>query len=195
MQIKDVQHEEVWEIPKVALREAIINAIIHTDYSLRGAPIRVAIYDDRIEIENNAILSWGLSVEDLQSGVSKLKNPVIARVFHELGLIEQWGSGIKRMMQVCAEAGLAPPVFQEIGMRFRVTFYKEQVKPLQLDKVEEEIISFIREKGALSPKEIIDLMDIKRRTLIVRLANLVDKGVLIELATSGTDPNKKYGIR
>ena len=77
------------------LREVIINALVHSDYSQRGSPIRIAFYDDRIEIESPGILLPGMTIEDMKRGISMIRNPVIARVFRELGLIEQWGSGVK----------------------------------------------------------------------------------------------------
>ena len=92
------------------IREAIINAVAHADYSQRGAPIRLAIFDNRIEVENPGLLPFGLTLDDLPQGISKLRNRTIGRVFHELGLVEQWGSGVQRMIATCREAGLAPPV-------------------------------------------------------------------------------------
>jgi predicted HTH transcriptional regulator len=120
-EIGGVRRKERWNLPPVAVREAIINAVAHTDYAQRGAPIRVSIFDDRLEIENPGLLPLGLTVEDLPRGVSKLRNRVIGRVFHALGLIEQWGSGIQRMSAACRDAGLAAPVFEELATRFRVT--------------------------------------------------------------------------
>lgn len=76
-----------WTYPPEAIREAVINAVVHTDYSQRGAPIRLAIFDDRIEIENPGLLPFGLTIEEIRLGVSRLRNRVIGRVFHELGLI------------------------------------------------------------------------------------------------------------
>ncbi len=93
-------------IPLVAVREAITNSLVHTDYSQRGAPIRIAVFDDRLEIENPGMLVGGLTVEDVRSGVSKLRNRVIGRVFKELNLIEQWGSGFQRMADSCLEAAI-----------------------------------------------------------------------------------------
>ncbi len=81
------------------LREAVINALVHTDYSQHGAPIRIAFFDDRIEIENPGILLPGMTIEDMKDGVSKIRNPVIARIFRELDLIEQWGSGVRRIFK------------------------------------------------------------------------------------------------
>src|SRR5262249_47488159 len=95
--IKGIRREERWSVPLAAIREAVMNAVVHADYAQLGAPIRIAIFDDRIEIENPGLLPFGLTVEDIRQGVSKLRNRVIGRVFHELHLIEQWGSGIQRM--------------------------------------------------------------------------------------------------
>jgi len=97
-EIGRVRRRERWSLPPAAVREAIINAVAHTDYSQRGAPIRLSIFDDRLEIENPGLLPFGLTLDDLPRGVSKLRNRVIGRVFHTLGLIEQWGSGIQRML-------------------------------------------------------------------------------------------------
>ncbi|MDE2050869.1 MAG: hypothetical protein KGJ72_07610 [Gammaproteobacteria bacterium] len=68
-------------------------------------PIPVPFFDDRLEIENPGLLPFGLTVQDMRDGVSRLHNRVIARVFRELGYIEQWGSGIRRMSAACREAG------------------------------------------------------------------------------------------
>ena len=98
-----------------------INSLVHADYSQRGAPTRVAFFDDRIEIENPGILLPGMTVEDMRQGVSKIRNHVIARVFRELNLIEQWGSGIPRILREAEKLGLPDLQMEEIGMRVRVT--------------------------------------------------------------------------
>jgi predicted HTH transcriptional regulator len=96
-EIGAVRRVERWSVPPAAVREAVINAVVHADYAQRGAPIRVAMFDDRLEVESPGLLPFGLTIEDLPQGVSKLRNRVIGRVFHALGLIEQWGSGIQRI--------------------------------------------------------------------------------------------------
>ena len=95
--------------------------MVHADYSLRGAPIRVSVFDDRVEVASPGLLPVGLTVDDLREGTSKVRNRVIARVFQELGLVEQWGSGVPRMMTACRDAGLAEPELDEIATQFRVT--------------------------------------------------------------------------
>jgi len=118
----DIRRRDVWSIPLGPLREAVINALVHADYSQRGGPIRVAFFDDRIEIENPGILPPGITVEDMKQGVSKIRNPVIARVFRELKLIEQWGSGVPRIFRETAESGFPEPSIVELGLRVRFVF-------------------------------------------------------------------------
>ncbi|WP_448574008.1 ATP-binding protein [Trichothermofontia sp.] len=122
-----LQRRDVWSIPLGILREAVINALVHADYSQRGAPIRIAFFDDRIEIENPGILLPGLTIADMKQGISKIRNPVIARVFRELNLIEQWGSGVRRMFNEAAALGLPEPEILEIGMRLRLIVYLADV--------------------------------------------------------------------
>lgn len=117
--LSEIRRKDVWSIPLSILREVIINALVHADYSQRGAPVRVVFLDDRIEIENPGILLPGLTVEDMKQGTSRIRNNVIARVFRELGLIEQWGTGVRRIFQEAKEQGLAEPQIVEIGMRVR----------------------------------------------------------------------------
>lgn len=121
--LSQLRRRDVWSIPLTILREAVINAVVHTDYSQKGAPIRIAFFDDRIEIENPGILLPGLTVDDIRQGVSRLRNRIIARTFKELGLIEQWGSGIRRMFTEAENLGLPNPQIAEIGMRYRFTVF------------------------------------------------------------------------
>lgn len=108
-------------IPLASLKEALTNALVHANYSHRGAPIRVAFFGDRIEIENPGVLIPGLSIEDLPRAISRLHNRVISRVFRQLGLIEQWGSGVPVILKEAESSHLPPPLFEEVGLRFRVT--------------------------------------------------------------------------
>ena len=117
-----MQRQDAWSIPLTLLREAIVNALVHGDYSQRGTPMRVAFFDDRIDIESPGLLLPGMTVEDMKTGISRIRNPVIARVFRELRLIEQWGSGVKRIFAEAAERGLPEPQIMETatGVRLRV---------------------------------------------------------------------------
>jgi predicted HTH transcriptional regulator len=72
-----LRRSERWSVPPAAVREAVINAVVHADYAQRGASIRLAIFDDRLEIENPGLLPFGLTLDDLPRGISKLRNRVI----------------------------------------------------------------------------------------------------------------------
>ena len=118
-----MQREDVWSIPLTMLREAIVNALVHTDYAQRGSPIRVAFFDDRIDIESPGFLLPGMTVQDMQNGVSRIRNPVIARVFRELHLTEQWGSGVKRIFAEASAQGLPEPRVTEIATGVRLSVF------------------------------------------------------------------------
>ena len=114
------------DYPIEALREAIVNAVIHRDYSRRGESIRVFYYADRIEIHSPGLLLPGITVEQMQRGdvSSKLRNPVLAGLLRDIpGYMEKIGSGIRLMLNETKEMGLPPPVFKEQS-EFVVTFRK-----------------------------------------------------------------------
>lgn len=116
---------DVWEYPLEALREAIVNALVHRDYDIRS-PVYIKIYDDRLVITNPGGLIEPLTIEDLEKEhPSVLRNPNIANIFYLAGYIEKWGIGTLKMIDECKKQGLPPPKFSvEKGM-FSVEFKKE----------------------------------------------------------------------
>ncbi len=106
--IKETTREDSYEIPLDALREAITNAIIHRDYSMRGTSLMVEVYDDRIEITNPGGLPRGLQEKDL-GRISVRRNEIIADLFYRMGKGERAGTGIKRMNESMMAAGLQLP--------------------------------------------------------------------------------------
>lgn len=187
-----VRRQERWTIPPVALREAVINAVVHADYAQRGAPIRLAIFDDRIEIENPGLLPFGLTVDDLRRGISKLRNRVIGRVFHELGLIEQWGSGIQRMTAACRDAGMAAPELEELGTRFRVTLFTAPVVAARLDPTDQAILDALGVSEGRSTQQIAVAISRTPRATRTRLRSLVGRGLVHEIGSSAHDPKRRY---
>ncbi|MBP7964751.1 MAG: putative DNA binding domain-containing protein [Caldilineaceae bacterium] len=195
-EFEELRRRDVWNVPLDAIREALINAIVHADYAQTGAPIRVAIFDDRIEIENPGLLTGGLTIGDVRAGVSKLRNRVIGRVFKELNLIEQWGSGFQRMAASCLEMGLPEPVMEEITFRFRVTFSLNRVSDRpQSDDTERRILDLIRASvadGGASPRYLSQTVGISSRAMRRRLAGLVKAGQIFPVGKSAYDPDKRY---
>jgi len=192
IEIKGMQHTETWSMPLTAIREAIVNAVVHADYSQRGSPIRLAIFDNRIEIENPGLLLFGLTIDEIKRGVSKLRNRVIGQVFYRLGLIERWGSGIKRIIDSCLEAGFDEPLFEEIGTHFRVTIFTQTVQKSQLNETDQAIIDVLKKANGLSTKEIAAVINKSQRLTRTRLITLIEKGLVIEIGKGINDPKRKY---
>jgi predicted HTH transcriptional regulator len=190
--IQGARHAETWEYPLVALREAVINALVHADYAQRGSPLRLAIFSDRLEVDNPGGLPLGLTLEDIRRGISKLRNRVIGRVFHELGLIEQWGSGIQRMTRACREAGLPDPVFEEIGTGFRVSFWRQATTRQTADPVDQAILDFLGRRPGASTSQIAAHVRRTPRTTRDRLNRLVDLGLVAVIGSGPRDPRRRY---
>lgn len=118
-----MQRQDEPLFPLAALREALVNALCHRDYSIHGGAVSVAIYDDRLEIESAGLLPFGLTVLDLKrKHPSKPRNPLLANLFYLRGLIERWGSGTQRLVELCVKAGHPEPQFEEAAGSVTVTF-------------------------------------------------------------------------
>lgn len=189
-----VRRMERWSLPPAAVREAVINAVVHADYAQQGAPIRLALFEDRLEVENPGLLPFGLTVADLPLGVSKLRNRVIGRVFHELGLVERWGSGVQRMISACRDAGLEPPTFEEIGLRFRVTFRVERTGEPMLDSTDRSILEVLDAPEGRATREVAEEIGLSTRATRTRLAALVDLGLVRGIGTGPQDPRRRYHL-
>jgi len=147
-----------WSIPLVILREVIINALVHTDYSQRGAPIRVSFFDDRIEIENPGILVPGMTIEDMKEGLSKVRNQVISRIFRELKLVELWGSGVQRIFSEAKKLGLPEPIVSEIGMRVRVIIPFEKTFSVEDAQTAKQVTMGVTMEVTMEVKKLLQIM-------------------------------------
>ena len=129
---------------------------------------------------------------DIRRGVSRLRNRVMGRVFHELGLIEQWGSGIQRMTAACVEAGLGEPLLEELGGRFRVTLFREGRGQPLLDPVDRAILQALEDHDGLSTSVLARIIGRSPRATRTRLATLVERGVIVEVGGGPNDPKRRY---
>jgi len=187
-----VRRTDRWSLPPAAVREAIVNAVVHADYAQRGAPLRLAIFDDRLEVENPGLLPFGLTIEDLPRGISKLRNRVIGRVFHELGLVEMWGSGAQRMIAACQDSGLPAPRWEEVGTRLRVTLYTEPLAPPVQNDPDIAILEFLEDGGGHGTTEIAGVIGLTPRATRTRLRKLVERGSVREIGKGPRDPKRSY---
>lgn len=120
--------QDVYEIPPSAIRELIVNAIVHRSY-LDHNYIQVAIYDDRLEILSPGKLPKGQTLEKMQEGHSKIRNEALAKAFSYMKIIEHWGSGILRVIQEVEDAGLKKPAFSDGEIDVIVTIYRDDNSP------------------------------------------------------------------
>jgi ATP-dependent DNA helicase RecG len=175
------EREQIWEYPLEALREAVINAVCHRDYTA-PSNTEVRIYDDRLIVWSPGGLPFGITMEDLyKSHSSVLRNKGIGEVFYDIGWIEQWGSGIDKMQRACKKAGLPEPYFEEY-QGFRVIFRKdiyteEYLHNLGLNERQIKAVIYVKEKGRITNKEYQDLNAVKRRLASYELDDLIQKGI------------------
>ncbi len=180
-----LQRREIWEYPLEALREAVINAIIHRDYLSTGH-VQIRLYDDRLEVWNPGTLPPELSPDALRGPHGSFpRNPALARVFYFSGLIEQWGSGTLKILRLCKEQGLMEPLFEEHRACFRITFLKDPYTPerllaMGLNERQIEAVLYAKRHGSISNKQYQELTKVSKRTASDELAYIVQKGVLIK---------------
>jgi len=117
---------------------------------------------------------------------------VIGRVFHEVGLVEQWGSVAQRMIAACKDSGLASPVWEEIGSRLRVTIHSEQVGRVTADSTDKAIIKPLDEGDGLGTSEIAESIGLSPRATRTRLTKLVARGLVRGIGTGPKDPKRRY---
>ena len=172
---------EKGEYPLAALREMLLNALVHRNYM--GAPIQIRVYDDKISIWNEGSLPAGLTLAALKrSHSSRPRNPIIADVSFKGGYIDAWGRGTIKILDTCKEAELPEPEMQEQDGGFSITLFKnnltqEQLTKLGLNDRQLKAVSFVKEKGKITNKDYQSLNDCSRNTASNDLADLVQKGL------------------
>ena len=124
--IVGIYRQDIYEIPPDAIRELIINAMVHRSYLDHGT-IQVAIYDNRLEITSPGKLPMGQTMERMKEGYSKIRNEALAHAFAYMNLIEHWGSGIPRIIDKVKAAGLREPEFIGGEVDLRINIYRGQV--------------------------------------------------------------------
>ena len=148
------RREEQYELPYLAIREAIANAVAHRDYRI-SSHIDVAIFDDRIEVWSPGGLPLGIRMEDLfKKHISVLRNSTIAEVLFLSGYIERWGTGIDKMNKLMQEQQLPTPEYKEISGNFVVIFKRKKIQVGE--QVGEQVLSVLKFCNLpMSKKEIL----------------------------------------
>ncbi|MDD3281799.1 MAG: ATP-binding protein [Bacteroidales bacterium] len=188
-----IKRIEINEYPLPALREIILNALVHRNYM--GAPTQIRVYDHKIVFWNEGALPQGLSIEDLKGfHNSQPRNLLIADVCFKGGYIDAWGRGIVKIMMACKEAQLPEPEIQEFQNGILITlfkniFSKETLYALGLNDRQMNAVLFVKERGKITNKEYQSMYGVARRTATRDLKELVDKGVLKSSEIKGAGSN------
>jgi ATP-dependent DNA helicase RecG len=190
--IGKIFRKDVPQYPPFAIREALINAIVHTDYSMKGCHIQVAIFSDRIEITNPGGLPFGQTLKKALSGYSRLRNRVIGRVFRGLKLIEQWGSGLQRIVEICKKMGLQNPLFEEENNQFRITLFSLKKTKISMNTWERKLINYLQVNESIKTQEAAKLWKISDRATRTRLKKMIENGVIMRISTSEKDPHAVF---
>lgn len=148
--------------PPLALREALANALCHRDYSIGGGSVAVAIYDDRLEVTSSGTLHFGLTPEALLQPHESLPwNPLVARVMYRRGVIEQWGRGTLKIVELMQQAGLDPPTIEDargcVTVRFVPTRYvpPQRVAHDLTDRQRELLVLLEASRAGLALREMV----------------------------------------
>ncbi len=175
--------------PLAAIREMLLNALVHRNYM--GAPIQIRVYDDKISVWNEGTLPAGLTPAALKrSHSSRPRNPIIADVSFKGGYIDAWGRGTIKILETCKEAQLPEPEMLELDGGFSISLFKnnlteEQLTKLGLNERQVKAVLFVKEKGKIANKDYLLLNNCSRNTATNDLADLVQKGLFVASEVKG----------
>ena len=191
--VKGLEREETFEYPQFAVREALVNAICHRDYRLRGRRIEVRMFSDRLEVISPGGLPGFITVENIKEEHFSRNPRLVGGLFH-WGYIEELGLGIDRMIEVMEQAGHSPPKFDARPYSFALALHNERAQPAlpewsrDTNPRQARALQYIRETGSITNREYRSLIQaVSSETLRLDLVDLVDKGILTRVgAKKGT---------
>ncbi|MDP2362206.1 MAG: ATP-binding protein [Ignavibacteria bacterium] len=192
-----MQRIEKGEYPVAAIREMLLNALVHKSYT--GASIQIRIYDDKINIWNEGTLPPELTLDSLTKQHPSIpRNPIIADVCYKGGFIDTWGRGTLKIINSCKEAELPAPEIKEEFGGFSVTIFKdvlteEQLKKRGLNERQIKAVLYVTENGSIKNKDYQTINKISERTATRDLAQLVELEILEQIGITGQ--GTKYILR
>lgn len=192
--IEKLSRIDVRDYPVIAVREALLNLLVHRDYSFSASAL-ISIYDDRIEFVSIGGLMPGIDLEDIMAGISVCRNQNLANVFYRLHLIEAYGTGLTKIMEAYEETS-EKPVISTTKNSFKITLpnvnakYETKAVPepienslsapvLKIDNNEQRVLSYVREHGAITRPEAEKLLDTSASTASRLIKKMVKAGLLL----------------
>ena len=202
--IEKLSRIDVRDYPVIAVREALLNLLVHRDYSFSSSAL-ISIYDDRIEFVSIGGLMPGIDLEDVLVGLSVCRNQNLANVFYRLHLIEAYGTGLTKIMEAY-EGTLEKPIISTTKNSFKITLpnvnakYETRAVPAPVDNIpsapigdsdskEQQVLFYVREHGAITRPEVEELLSISASTASRLIKKMVKSGLLLQ---DGKARNSKY---
>lgn len=185
--LEGVRRLEKTVIPEFALREVLVNAIVHRDYSITGSSIKINIFDNRLEVISPGVLFGNLDISDLGKGVSESRNRRMVRIFRKLGFMEELGTGISRIFKLYQENNLKSPEFVERG-QFFVTILPQIEQPSDLSFNIHELVKTYRETTV---QELAKKLNVHKNTVLKYLSLLINEKKINRI---GKGKNTKYTV-
>jgi len=191
--VKGLERQEISEYPPFAVREALVNAVCHRDYRLKGRRIEIRMYTDRMEVVSPGGLPGFITVDNIVEEHFS-RNPRLVAGLFQWGYIEELGLGIDRMIEDMVQAGHPPPRFKAAPYSFTVTLFNARERKATpkwetvMNERQARAVTFIRENGRITNREYQQICpDVSPETLRLDLSDLVDRGVLLKIgAKKGT---------
>lgn len=170
------------DYPVQAIREALLNALIHREYGLGGYTL-ISMFDDRLEIVSLGGLVRGVEMSDIMMGVSYLRNKRLAEIFYRLQLIEAYGTGIDKIKE-SYKGQAKQPVFENSPNAFKVILPKCGTKAMVKDGCEDKVIALIKEKGEIVRGDIENLLNVSQATATRLLTKMVENGQIKRIGSA-----------
>ncbi len=189
--IKGPVRKEISEVPEEAIREAILNMIVHRNYHI-AAPSKIFIYDDRIEFFSPGDIPGPFNVHNLRSGLTYIRNPIICSFFRRAGLIEKLGTGFITMMETMERWGLHAPKLIEGENFVKCILPRTRLEESEIKSDTAKIIEYLAEVKEAPISEFMKILHLSRTSCYRRLEKLVKEGVLQRI---GTRKDAKYLLR
>ncbi|MDR0883414.1 MAG: putative DNA binding domain-containing protein [Oscillospiraceae bacterium] len=193
-----LQRVEKYPVHPEAMREAVLNAIVHKDYST-GNPIQIRVYDDKVTIYNAGALPVGWSLDELLTfHTSEPRNPAIASTFFRSGLTEAWGRGIEKIVNSNTDAGKPKPQFEIIGNGLRITFATEGESTknitanIRVNKTQKKILEMMLENPNVTAEMLSAEIGITERNIRTNIKKLRDAGLIDR---EGEDKNGYWMVK
>ena len=194
-----IQRVEDFPVPYEAMREAVLNAIVHSDYSYFN-PIGIKVYENKVIITNMAKLPEHISFEKLLTArISFPHNPNIARVFYKSGQIERWGRGINKIITECENKNKPKPIFDVVGPAFQITFEngkrhmgKDSTINSTINSTQQRIVTLLAQNGNLTTKELSQILSLTDNAIKRNIKTLKEKNLIERI---GANKNGKWIVK